>query len=98
MRPTILITGATDGLGPARARRLAEEGATLLLHGRDPARLAGTADEGGGAVASTHLADLASLDEVRALADEVERSAGELHVLINNAGIGSGKPDATTRQ
>ena len=42
MRPlseqTILITGATDGLGRALAAELAAEGATLLLHGRDEAR------------------------------------------------------------
>ena len=35
----MLITGATDGLGRALAERLAGEGATLLLHGRDPERL-----------------------------------------------------------
>ncbi|MCK9876660.1 SDR family NAD(P)-dependent oxidoreductase [Frankia sp. Ag45/Mut15] len=42
---TVLITGATDGLGRALATRLATEGATLILHGRDPARLAALADE-----------------------------------------------------
>jgi NAD(P)-dependent dehydrogenase (short-subunit alcohol dehydrogenase family) len=40
---TILITGAADGLGRALARRLAGEGATLILHGRDPERLERTA-------------------------------------------------------
>ncbi|WP_163550194.1 SDR family NAD(P)-dependent oxidoreductase [Candidatus Frankia nodulisporulans] len=42
---TVLITGATDGLGRALATRLATEGSTLILHGRDPARLAALADE-----------------------------------------------------
>src|SRR4051795_10792739 len=93
MRPTVLITGATDGLGRAVAERLAADGATLLLHGRDEDRLAAIAGD-----ARTFRADLSSLDEVRALADEVARSTDELHVLINNAGIGSGKPDLTTRQ
>jgi NAD(P)-dependent dehydrogenase (short-subunit alcohol dehydrogenase family) len=89
--PTILITGATDGLGRGVAGRLAQQGATLLLHGRDPERLAEIGRELG---AATLRADFASLDEVRAMAGEV----GELDVLVNNAGIGSGKPDGTTRQ
>src|SRR5262249_43003674 len=48
-RPAILITGATDGLGRALASRLAADGATLILHGRDRRRLNGAADEIGGA-------------------------------------------------
>jgi NAD(P)-dependent dehydrogenase (short-subunit alcohol dehydrogenase family) len=100
--PTALITGATDGLGRGVAQRLAADGATLLLHGRDPDRLATTAREireaTGNDRLTAHRADLASLDEVRALADDVERSTPVLHVLINNAGIGTGRPDKTTRQ
>src|SRR4051812_20956338 len=73
-----------------------------MLHGRDPERLASTAAaierSTGNDRISTHRADLSSLDEVRALADEVQAATDELHVLINNAGIGSGRPDATTRQ
>lgn len=99
---TILITGATDGLGRGVAQRLAAGGARLLLHGRDPDRLAATAREireaTGNERLTTHRADLASLDEVRALADDVESSTAALHVLINNAGIGSGRPEKTTRQ
>jgi NAD(P)-dependent dehydrogenase (short-subunit alcohol dehydrogenase family) len=106
MRPidqtTVLITGATDGLGRGVAERLAADGADLHLHGRDPERLASTADairgESGNEQVQTHLADLASLQEVRGLADEVEASTDQLHLLISNAGIGSGRPDKTTRQ
>jgi NAD(P)-dependent dehydrogenase (short-subunit alcohol dehydrogenase family) len=98
----ILITGATDGLGRAVAERLAAHGSRLLLHGRDQERLAATArsiaDATGNEAISTHRADLASLDEVRALAADVRSSTTELRVLINNAGIGSGKPELTTRQ
>jgi NAD(P)-dependent dehydrogenase (short-subunit alcohol dehydrogenase family) len=102
MTPTILITGATDGLGRGVAERLAGDGATVHLHGRDRGRLAATADAirdatGNGRI-HTHRADLASLDDVRALADDVERSTERLSVLVNNAGIGAGRPDATTRQ
>jgi NAD(P)-dependent dehydrogenase (short-subunit alcohol dehydrogenase family) len=106
MRPvdqtTTLITGATDGLGRGVAGRLAAGGADLHLHGRDPERLASTADaikaESGNERITTHLADLASLDEVRGLADEVQASTDQLHLLISNAGIGSGRPEKTTRQ
>ena len=106
MRPTdqttALITGATDGLGRGVAERLAADGADLHLHGRNPDRLASTAEaikaETGNQRVQTHLADLADLDQVRALADEVEASTEQLHLLISNAGIGSGKPEKTTRQ
>jgi NAD(P)-dependent dehydrogenase (short-subunit alcohol dehydrogenase family) len=92
----VLVTGATDGLGRGVARDLASRGAKVLLHGRSREKLDALSEELGGA--PTFAADLASLDEVRRLADEVEQSAPALHVLINNAGIGSGRPDGTTRQ
>jgi NAD(P)-dependent dehydrogenase (short-subunit alcohol dehydrogenase family) len=106
MRPiedtVVLITGATDGLGRGVAERLAADGATVHLHGRDPERLATTAAEIRSTTGSerlvTHRADLASLDEVRALASDVEASTDRLHVLINNAGIGGGEPDGRTRR
>jgi NAD(P)-dependent dehydrogenase (short-subunit alcohol dehydrogenase family) len=88
---TILITGATDGLGRALAQRLHGEGAQLVLHGRDAAKLAQLESELPGA--RTLLADFASLDDVRRLAGE----AGELDVLVNNAGIGSGLPEGRER-
>jgi NAD(P)-dependent dehydrogenase (short-subunit alcohol dehydrogenase family) len=98
----LLVTGATDGLGRGVAERLASEGATVHIHGRDPERLETTAAEieraTGNDRVRTHLADLASLEQVRTLADEVGRSTDDLNVLINNAGIGSGKPELTTRQ
>ena len=79
---TALVTGATDGLGRGVAERLAALGATVHLHGRDAARLAATRDESPGRRGNdrlvTHRADLASLDEVRALAQDVERSTDAL--------------------
>jgi NAD(P)-dependent dehydrogenase (short-subunit alcohol dehydrogenase family) len=99
---TALVTGATDGLGHAVATRLAELGATVLLHGRDADRLAATAaairERTGSERLRTFRADLASLAQVHALAHDVQDATGALHVLVANAGIGAGEPDGTARQ
>ncbi|TXI04927.1 MAG: SDR family oxidoreductase [Rhizobium sp.] len=89
---TVLITGSTDGVGRRVAERLAATGAMVLVHGRDKARaeglVAGIRADGG--KATSYLADFSSLDEVRALADTIERDHHRLDLLINNAGIGTG--------
>lgn len=99
---TILITGATDGLGRALSRRLAADGARLILHGRDPDKLARTASELPRGLSApppaTVVADLADLAQVRRLAAQVEAITDHLDVLVNNAGIGFGAPDGRTRQ
>ncbi|TMK86846.1 MAG: SDR family NAD(P)-dependent oxidoreductase, partial [Actinobacteria bacterium] len=98
----VLVTGSTDGLGRAVAERLAVDGATVLIHGRESEKLASTAHElrsvSGNDRVRTYVADFASLEQVRAMAHEVEAENHRLHVLINNAGVGSGKPAGTTRQ
>jgi NAD(P)-dependent dehydrogenase (short-subunit alcohol dehydrogenase family) len=88
---TVLITGATDGLGRALAHEVLGAGATVLVHGRSEERIAATVDElGGGDRVRAYRADLASLAEVHRLADELlEREAGGVDVLVNNAGIGA---------
>lgn len=89
---TALITGSTDGLGRAVASRLAASGFLVLIHGRDTRRgedLVRDISRQGGS-ARFHRADFASLAQVRALADTVCREHGCLHLLINNAGIGTG--------
>lgn len=96
MRPldeqTILITGATDGLGRAVATELAALGATLLIHGRDNARGQQAIDDIAARTGSRRLhwlrADLASLDEVRGLARRVTADHPRVDALVNNAGIG----------
>ena len=88
---TALITGATDGVGRVVARALAQQGWRVLVHGRDRPRgeaLAREIEQAGGSAAFL-AADLASLAEVRRLADEVKKQTGRLDLLINNAGIGS---------
>jgi NAD(P)-dependent dehydrogenase (short-subunit alcohol dehydrogenase family) len=91
----IFITGATDGLGRGIAQALASRGAELLVHGRDAARadaLAGELRARGAAAVRVYLADLASLSEVRRMAADVRAREPRLHVLVNNAGIGSTVP------
>ena len=96
-----LVTGATDGLGRALAERLAGLGMAVHLHGRSGEKLTRVAAEiketTGNPRVFTHRADLASLAEVRALADEVA-ALDVLHLLVNNAGIGSGLPDSPERE
>jgi NAD(P)-dependent dehydrogenase (short-subunit alcohol dehydrogenase family) len=89
---TILITGATDGLGRALATDLAAAGATLLIHGRDDARGQQAIDDIAARTGNRRLhwlrADLASLDEVRDLAGRVMAGYPRLSALVSNAGIG----------
>ncbi|WP_035813241.1 SDR family NAD(P)-dependent oxidoreductase [Jiangella gansuensis] len=92
----VLITGATDGLGRWLAGRLAADGADVILHGRNQARLDDTAAElrrtGGRGPAGTLLADLADLVQVDRLADEFTARFDTLDVLVNNAAVGFGPP------
>ena len=94
-RQTILVTGATDGLGRAVAGELATRGATVLLHGRSLDRLEDAVGELGAASGPdrlrSYLADFSSLDNVRTLAAAVVRDNERLDVLVNNAGIGAGR-------
>lgn len=91
MTKTIVITGATDGIGFETANMLAAEGHTLLLHGRSADKLAMTADAvaavpGAGTV-KTYRADLSDLSEVEALADAIKADFSTIDALINNAGV-----------
>ena len=99
---TVFVTGATDGLGRALSDRLAADGADLILHGRNADRLDMVADaiaaEHGIARPATVLADLADLEQVRALADAVRAATERLDVFVSNAGIGAGEPDGRDRR
>jgi NAD(P)-dependent dehydrogenase (short-subunit alcohol dehydrogenase family) len=84
--PEVLVTGATSGVGRWLAAHLGGLGATVLVHGRDPGKVAATAAEvrAAGGTAREYVADLSVLAEVRALAERID----SLDVLVNNAGVG----------
>jgi NAD(P)-dependent dehydrogenase (short-subunit alcohol dehydrogenase family) len=86
---TVLITGASGGIGRATAVGLATMGAHLAITGRDRGRTAGAADEiraAGGGQVDVFVADLSDQGEVRRLAGEVLQRLSRIDVLINNVG------------
>src|SRR3954465_5769016 len=88
---TVLITGATGGIGLEAAVELARRGARMFLVGRDPGRTAAAvaqvkARSGAGDV-SSFLCDFSSQGSIRALAGEVLGKLDRFYVLINNAGV-----------
>ncbi len=99
---TILITGATDGLGRALAERVAGDGATVILHGRDLERGHRAMQEIAAATGNHKLelsiADLADLAQVQQLADGIARHHDRLDALVSNAGIGTDVPGGPERQ
>ncbi|WP_219414257.1 oxidoreductase [Pseudonocardia nigra] len=96
---TVLVTGATSGLGLASAVALARAGATVLLTARDVARGRAALERvraAGGSAAQLVDLDLADLESVRKAAADVRARTGDrLHLLMNNAGV-MGTPPAVT--
>ncbi|WP_371600296.1 SDR family NAD(P)-dependent oxidoreductase [Streptomyces sp. NBC_00564] len=94
--PTVLITGATSGLGRYVAFELVRSGYIVLAHGRDRARTRQLVSElsAEGGEAHGFVADLGSLAQVRALGAEVVAAYPRLDVLVNNAGVGGGSRGA----
>ncbi len=89
---TVLMTGATDGLGKRVPLELARRGATVLLHGRSRERCEMVLEEvrrqtGRSEESRYYLADLSSLSAVRGLAEQILSEHDHLDALVNNAGI-----------
>jgi len=99
MEKTILITGATDGIGLETARVLASGDHHILLHGRNPARLKATHEALSTLTPDTTIdiveADLSRLDAVEEMAAYITRHYDRLDVLINNAGVYRSTPVRT---
>ena len=82
-RRTIVINGASDGIGAAAARRLRRGGADVVVVGRSQSKTAAVAAE---LDADYFVADFADLSQVRALADKIRSRYPRIDVLANNAG------------
>src|SRR6478609_1271329 len=89
---TVLVTGASDGIGAEAARALAARGATVHVTGRSADKLRPVAEAVG---TEPLVADFSRLDDVRRLADEVRERVETLDLLMNNAG-GTFAPKKTT--
>lgn len=91
-RKTIVITGASDGIGAAAARRLGSQGHRVVIVGRSPRKTEAVARQVG---ADAHVADFTRLDDVRKLAADLDASYPRIDVLANNAGGVFGDPTRT---
>ena len=95
MVKTILITGATDGIGKHLAKKLASQGHHIILHGRNPQKLELALQEVRAISlrdrVSSYLADFSKLDDIYRFVEEIKRDFQSIDVLFNNAGLYAGK-------
>lgn len=92
---TVLITGSTDGLGKLVARHIAEQDATVLLHGRNKTKGDSVLNEltklTGNKKLRYYNGDFRSFIQVIELSEEILKEQDHIDILINNVGIGKGK-------
>ena len=91
---TAFITGAASGMGRGMARIFARAGLNVALADIDLAKLSEARDEVAslGAMARAYLLDVSDRAQMYEVADAVERDFGHIHIVCNNAGVGSGGP------
>jgi len=91
-----VVTGGNSGIGKETAKRLVAEGASVVLGGRDEAKLRSAAEEIGGGTDRVRIlaGDIAKPATGTALVESAERNFGGLDILINNAGVFKPKPFA----
>ncbi len=91
MKKTILLTGATDGIGLETAKVFVSEGHNLYIHGRNEKKLEAVKAQlvalNPEALVETVIADLSDLNQVKKMASDILSKVMHLDVLINNAGI-----------
>src|SRR5690348_7156401 len=80
---TIIITGSSDGIGAAAARRLSAHGHEVVIVGRSPMKTVDVAEDLG---ARSFVADFTRLDDGRHLAIDLHANYPKIDVLANNAG------------
>ncbi len=91
MQKTILVTGATDGIGFETVKVLVAQGHRVLIHGRSPQKLKRVevtlAKTPNGGPIEAYVADLSNMSDVDTMAEKILKRHSHLDVLINNAGI-----------
>src|SRR5688572_7927751 len=82
-----IVTGSGQGIGKAMAMRLAEEGAAVVVNGRDPGKIQNVVSEirslGGTAIG--RAADVSKRSDVREMVDAAQKAYGHVDILVNNA-------------
>jgi NAD(P)-dependent dehydrogenase (short-subunit alcohol dehydrogenase family) len=91
---TVIVTGASSGIGAATARELGSVGASVVLVGRDAERLSASAAdvEGRGGRAQVVFADLADADQAVGVVDEALAAFGSLHGIVHTASLFDPRP------
>lgn len=102
MLKTILITGATDGIGKHLAQKMANEGHEVIIHGRNPEKLRKTLSDiqlkSGNQQVHAYLADFSIMSDVYHFAHEIKTDFQKIDVLFNNAGLYAGSQRQATAE